>query len=91
MNGVCDLIGANGAGIIAGRNSKELAHALVRLARDPELRAQAGRIATQRAGRFRAGSSRRPTPLAPSIPPRNAADPNLTAAWQLGLVEGFKN
>ncbi|MEX0802265.1 MAG: glycosyltransferase, partial [Candidatus Binatia bacterium] len=52
VNGVRELVGANEAGIIAGRNAKDVAHALVTLATDPELRAQMGNVAKQRAAVF---------------------------------------
>jgi glycosyltransferase involved in cell wall biosynthesis len=52
VNGVRELIGANEAGIIAGRNAEEVAHALVALATEPKLRAQKGNVARQRAALF---------------------------------------
>jgi glycosyltransferase involved in cell wall biosynthesis len=52
VNGICELIGANEAGIIVGRNSEEVACALVTLATDEELRAQKGSVATHRAALF---------------------------------------
>ena len=52
VNGVRELVGANEAGIMVGRSAEEIARSLVTLASDPELRAQKGSIATQRAAVF---------------------------------------
>lgn len=52
VNGVRELVGANEAGIVAGRNADAVARALVTLATDPELRAQMGSVAKQRAAVF---------------------------------------
>jgi glycosyltransferase involved in cell wall biosynthesis len=52
VSGVLELVGANEAGIVAGRNAKEVARALVTLATDPALRAQKGSVARQRTAVF---------------------------------------
>ena len=52
VNGIRELVGANEAGILTGRNATDIARALVMLARDAELRARTGRVATQRAAAF---------------------------------------
>jgi UDP-glucose:(heptosyl)LPS alpha-1,3-glucosyltransferase len=48
VSGVSELVGANEAGIVIGRDAAEIARALVTLARDPKLRAQMGLVARQR-------------------------------------------
>jgi hypothetical protein len=55
VNGVRELVGANEAGIIAGRNPEEVARALVKLATDPELRLKMGRIGARRAAAVQPG------------------------------------
>ena len=52
VNGMRELVGANEAGIVAGRNAAEIARALVTLATDPKLRAQKGTVARQRTAVF---------------------------------------
>jgi UDP-glucose:(heptosyl)LPS alpha-1,3-glucosyltransferase len=52
VHGVRELVGANEAGIVAGRNPEEVARALVTLAADSQLRAQKGSVARRRAAIF---------------------------------------
>jgi glycosyltransferase involved in cell wall biosynthesis len=52
VNGIRELIGDNGAGVVARRDSADIARALTELAGDPERRARMGEVAHRRALAF---------------------------------------
>jgi glycosyltransferase involved in cell wall biosynthesis len=52
VNGVRELIGADEAGILAGRDAEQVSRALITLAADSELRARMGSVGRRRAAAF---------------------------------------
>jgi glycosyltransferase involved in cell wall biosynthesis len=52
VSGISELVGKDEAGIIVRRDADSVAHALVRLSGDPDLRVRMGRVARERAAAF---------------------------------------